>query len=109
MADRIDKDIAGFTLLSWKKERAFMLYLLIMNIIAFILFGLDKKKAQTGGWRFSEFNLFLAAILGGSLGAWLAMYTFRHKTRHMKFVIVIPLIILVQFALYYVFIFRNPY
>lgn len=86
-----------------------MLYLLIINIIAFILFGLDKKLAQTGGLRISEFNLFLTAILGGSLGGWLAMYTFRHKTKHLKFVIGIPLILLVQFALYYIFIFRNPY
>lgn len=79
-------------------------YLLIINIIAFILFALDKKSAQKGVWRISERNLFLAAILGGSLGSLIAMYIFRHKTRHLKFIIGIPLIILLQLGLWYFYL-----
>lgn len=69
-------------------------YLLIVNIVAFFLMGIDKKKAQTGAWRIPEKTLFLAAILGGGVGAIAGMQLFRHKTRHRSFVIGMPLILL---------------
>ena len=69
-------------------------YLLIVNIIAFFLMGIDKKKAQTGVWRIPEKTLFLSAILGGGVGAIAGMQLFRHKTRHRSFVIGMPLILL---------------
>lgn len=69
-------------------------YLLIVNIVAFFLMGIDKKKAQTGVWRIPEKTLFLSAILGGGIGAIAGMQLFRHKTRHRSFVIGMPLILL---------------
>lgn len=69
-------------------------YLLIVNIIAFFLMGIDKRKAQTGAWRIPEKTLFLSAILGGGVGAIAGMQLFRHKTRHRSFVIGMPLILL---------------
>ncbi len=69
-------------------------YLLIVNIVAFFLMGIDKKKAQTGVWRIPEKTLFLSAILGGGVGAIAGMQLFRHKTRHRSFVIGMPLILL---------------
>lgn len=69
-------------------------YLLIVNIIAFFLMGIDKKKAQTSAWRIPEKTLFLSAILGGGVGAIAGMQLFRHKTRHRSFVIGMPLILL---------------
>lgn len=69
-------------------------YLLIVNIIAFFLMGIDKRKAQTGAWRIPERTLFLSAILGGGVGAIAGMQLFRHKSRHRSFVIGMPLILL---------------
>lgn len=69
-------------------------YLLIVNIVAFFLMGIDKKKAQTGAWRIPEKTLFLSAILGGGGGAIAGMQLFRHKTKHRSFVIGMPLILL---------------
>lgn len=75
------------------------LYLAAANLIAFALMGLDKRRARRGGRRIAERTLFLAALLGGSAGAWLGMYGFRHKTRHWYFVAGIPAILLAQAAL----------
>ncbi|MDD6038537.1 MAG: DUF1294 domain-containing protein [bacterium] len=74
-------------------------YLLFMNIIGFFLMGIDKKKARNGAWRISEKSLFLASIMGGSIGTWIGMYVFRHKTKHWYFVIGMPLILAVQIAI----------
>ncbi|MBO4481935.1 MAG: DUF1294 domain-containing protein [Bacteroidales bacterium] len=71
-------------------------YLLIVNLLALILFGIDKYRAQRHQYRIPEATLFTVAILGGSLGAWAGMYLFRHKTAHKRFVIGIPLILVVQ-------------
>ena len=79
--------------------KLFLLYLLIVNIVCLVLFGLDKRRAQTGAWRIPERDLFLWAIAGGSLGGWLGMYLFRHKTQHLKFKLGFPLIILVQLGI----------
>jgi uncharacterized membrane protein YsdA (DUF1294 family) len=81
--------------------KLFLIYFLIVNIICLILFGLDKRRARTGAWRIRERDLFLWAIFGGSLGGWLGMYLFRHKTQHLKFKLGFPLIILLQIGLLY--------
>ena len=76
-----------------------LLWVLIWTIIAFVLMGIDKWRAATGGWRIPEKTLFLAAILGGSLGAIVGMNLFRHKTRHKSFTLGLPAILAVQAAL----------
>lgn len=70
-----------------------------MNLIAFALYGIDKRRAKQGAWRISEYTLLLVALLGGSLGALLGMSYFRHKTRHRKFRYGVPLILLLQLGL----------
>lgn len=75
------------------------LYLIIINASAFLLMLIDKQKARRGAWRIPEVTLLASAILGGSVGALAGMYCFRHKTRHVKFSLGIPLILAVQIAL----------
>ncbi len=77
-------------------EYCLILYLLIINIVAFAAFGIDKMKARRGSWRISEKALFGLAFAGGSLGALAAMNVFRHKTKHKSFVIGIPVIMVLQ-------------
>lgn len=71
----------------------------VMSVVAFAAFGLDKYKAKTDRWRTKEKTLFLFAILGGGVGAFLGMQVFRHKTQHKQFVIGIPLIMIIQLIL----------
>lgn len=73
--------------------------LLALNLITFITYGIDKLKARKSHWRIPESTLILLALLGGSIGAWLGMKTWRHKTQHKKFYIGIPLIITGQVIL----------
>ena len=73
--------------------------LLALNLITFITYGIDKRKARKSRWRIAESTLILLALLGGSIGAWLSMKTWRHKTQHAKFYISIPLIISGQIIL----------
>lgn len=77
----------------------FRLYLLLINALAFVLMLADKQKARKNRWRIPERTLMLTALLGGSAGALLGMYTFRHKTKHIKFTLGIPAILLAQLAL----------
>ena len=74
-------------------------YLAAVNLLAFTVYGVDKRRAKKDKRRVPEKTLFLLAIIGGSVGAWAGMYTFRHKTRHWYFVWGIPAILLVQVAL----------
>ena len=74
-------------------------YLLAINAIAFIMYGIDKYKAKKAKWRISEATLLLLAVLGGSIGAWAGMRLWHHKTMHKKFKYGIPLIIIMQIAL----------
>lgn len=73
-----------------------LLYLLIINASGFALMLVDKFKAKKNLWRIPESTLILAAILGGSVGSLIGMYTVRHKTRHPKFALGIPLILAIQ-------------
>ena len=77
----------------------FLLYLLLINAAAFLLMLVDKHKARKKRWRIPERTLIGSALLGGSVGALLGMYTFRHKTRHLKFTLGVPAILFAQIAL----------
>lgn len=74
----------------------FLIYTLIVNIIAFCAFALDKHKAQRDKWRISEASLLLTAVFGGALGAWLGMILCHHKTKHKKFRYFVPLLMVIQ-------------
>ena len=74
-------------------------YLLAVNITSFLLYGIDKYKAKKGRWRISEATLLLMAVIGGSIGAWVGMRLWHHKTMHKKFKYGIPVIIIFQVAL----------
>ena len=76
-------------------------YLVLVNAIAFLLMRIDKLKAKKGAWRIPESTLMGAAILGGSIGAIAGMYLFRHKTRHVKFFLGLPLVLIIQLVLVY--------
>ena len=77
----------------------FIGYLIIINAIAFLLMLIDKQKARKHKWRIPEATLMGAAALGGSIGALAGMYTFRHKTKHTKFTVGIPVILVLQILL----------
>lgn len=74
---------------------------LLWNLAAFLLVLLDKRRARRGEWRVKERTFFLWALCFGAIGIWAGMYTFRHKTRHLTFVIGIPLLVLLNIACYY--------
>ena len=73
-----------------------ILYLLIINAVAFLLMLIDKQKARKKKWRIKEATLLGVAAAGGSIGALIGMYTFRHKTLHKKFTLGIPAILALQ-------------
>lgn len=83
-----------------------MAYLLLINAAAFLLMLADKKKARQNAWRISEATLLGVAVMGGSLGAVLGMRIFRHKTRHLKFSLGLPLILVVHCLLLCFFLMR---
>ncbi len=76
-----------------------LIYLLTINLVAFILFGIDKWKAEKQKWRIPESTLLSFAALGGSIGAWIGMNVWHHKTLHKKFKYGVPAIFLLQIAL----------
>lgn len=73
--------------------------LFAINAITFVVYGIDKYKAKKAKWRISEATLLLLAVLGGSIGAWMGMRVWHHKTMHRKFKYGIPAILLIQIAL----------
>ncbi len=75
------------------------LYLVAVNLAAFVLMGADKRRAKRGAWRISERALFLPALLGGALGGTLGMRVFRHKTKHWYFRWGLPLLLILQAGL----------
>ncbi|MDY2607954.1 MAG: DUF1294 domain-containing protein [Lachnospiraceae bacterium] len=80
-------------------KKFILIYLIAINIIAFAVMGIDKRKAIKRRWRIPEKSLFLSAILGGSIGAIAGMQLFRHKTKHTKFVIGMPAILILQIVI----------
>ena len=77
----------------------FFLYLLLINAAGFLLMLIDKQKARKNRWRIPESTLMLVAALGGSIGSLAGMYAFRHKTKHLKFTLGIPAILVLQLLL----------
>ncbi len=82
-----------------------IILLIVLNFIAFITYGIDKYKAKHNHYRFSESTLLLIALPFSALGALLGMYLFHHKTKKIKFMILIPLFLIVQ--LYLLWQFKN--
>ena len=80
-------------------HRYLIYYLLVINAATFIIYGIDKDKAQKAKWRISEETLLTMAAVGGSIGAWLGMKAWHHKTQHRKFKYGVPIILLIQIAL----------
>ena len=80
---------------------ALLYYLIVINVVTFLVYGIDKWKAKQGSWRISEATLLILAVIGGSIGALLGMKIWHHKTMHKKFKYGLPLILLVQIALIY--------
>lgn len=71
-------------------------YVVAINIFGFFIMAWDKMKARAGAWRIPEDNLLLIALAGGSAGIYVGLKIFRHKTRHSKFSVGVPIIFLVQ-------------
>ena len=82
-----------------KRMKYLFYYILIVNILAFSIMGIDKYKAKNHSFRISEKTLFISALIGGSIGALAGMKAFHHKTNHRSFTIGMPSIILIQIAL----------
>ena len=77
-----------------------LLYGIAVNMVTFLAYAIDKCKARHHRWRIPEATLLGLAVIGGSIGAWAAMYTVHHKTRHLKFKYGVPLILALQTALF---------
>ena len=77
----------------------FWCYMAGINLLAFVLYGIDKIKAVKNRWRISESMLLGVAFVGGSVGAWIGMQMFRHKTKHWKFKILVPLFFVIHGAI----------
>ena len=78
-----------------------LIYLVAINVVAFVVYGIDKYKAVRSKWRIPESTLIGLAVIGGSIGAWLGMKFWHHKTLHAKFRFGIPIILIAQVALVY--------
>ena len=81
------------------KIQLFIIYTLVINIIAILITGYDKLCAKKHSWRVKERTLMLVSVLGGSIGMYITMQLIRHKTRHFKFMVGIPLIMILQIIL----------
>ena len=89
------------------RYQIFLAALLLVNIVAFAAYGIDKRKAQKGKWRIPESTLLLLAFFGGAIGALMGMRVFHHKTKHWKFKILVPLFLVLQLALIVWLIYRS--
>ena len=77
-----------------------LVWLAIINCVAFAMYGIDKYKSMHHKWRIPESTLLLLAVAGGSIGAMLGMQVFRHKTKHLKFKYGVPLVFLAQIVVF---------
>ena len=87
--------------------QTFILGLVVINLLTFFLYGVDKWKARHQRWRIPEATLLGLAVLGGSIGAWLGMKVWHHKTMHKKFKYGVPAIIIVQLLMVGYWMFRS--
>lgn len=76
-----------------------IVYLVVINIIGFLAMLIDKRKAEKGSWRIKEGTLMMITLLGGGFGTIAGMYTFRHKTKKLKFTVGMPTILIVEIVL----------
>ena len=89
-------------------ENIIYAYLIVINVVAFAIYGLDKKRAIADEWRIPEATLLALAAVGGSVGALFGMQTFRHKTRKPKFRFGVPLMMFLHLGLFWL-LFLSPY
>ena len=87
------------TILNIFTLRNILLYLLMINLIGFLMMWSDKRRAKWGKWRIPEQTLFIVTALGGGIGTIAGMYTFRHKTKKLKFTIGLPALVILEIAL----------
>ena len=76
-----------------------LIYFAVINVVTFFMYGIDKWKAKKAKWRIRETTLLGLAVLGGSMGAWLGMKVWHHKTQHKKFKYGVPAIIIIQLSI----------
>lgn len=88
-------------LFTWQ---AAVIYLIIINVVGFFAMWIDKVKAKRGSWRIPEKTLFTITFLGGGFGTIAGMYTFRHKTQKMQFVIGFPAILIIEIICIIIFL-----
>lgn len=81
-------------------QNILLIFFLIVNLVGFLIMLVDKNRAINHEWRINENTLFLISIIGGSIGLYLGMQFFRHKTKHLKFTLGVPLIILIQLYIF---------
>jgi len=84
-----------------------IIYLIAINVITFFVYGIDKWKAKRSKWRIPEATLLGLAVIGGSIGAWLGMKVWHHKTMHKKFKFGLPVIIIIQLLIIGYFVAQN--
>jgi uncharacterized membrane protein YsdA (DUF1294 family) len=72
--------------------------LVVLNLVSFALFGIDKRRARRGEWRISESTLLLSGLVSGTIGAWAGVYTFRHKSRKPSFLLPLALASVIDLA-----------
>lgn len=87
------ENLIGFDLFTIKN---FIIYLIIINIIGFLVMYIDKQKAKKGKWRIPEKTIFIITVLGGGIGTISGMYAFRHKTQKLHFTIGLPTITILE-------------
>lgn len=76
-----------------------IIYIIAINVVTFIAYGIDKLRAKQNKWRIPEATLLFLAVIGGSIGAWVGMKVWHHKTMHRKFKFGVPVILILQFAI----------
>ncbi len=86
-----------------------LIYLEAVNLAAFAMMGIDKRRAQKGRWRIPEAALILSAVIGGGIGALAGMYLFRHKTKKKKFTVGVPVIIGMQVVFFLILFYVVSY
>jgi uncharacterized membrane protein YsdA (DUF1294 family) len=87
--------------------KAMMIYLLAINVITYVTYGIDKWKAKRSKWRIPESKLLFMAVIGGSIGAWLGMKVWHHKTMHKKFKYGLPAIFFIQVVIVGYLLFKG--
>lgn len=86
-----------------------IIYLVAINIIGFLVMYIDKQKAKKGTWRIKEMTILVITILGGGVGTIAGMYTFRHKTKKLKFTVGLPTILIAEIALAIYFVMKGKF